>query len=162
MSFQLFETCGASALHLKTLLIFRSRQCIIAQAIRRKEKEKPAIHGCWFGVRLSPLRVGALCLGERSQTASADPRLAGLALLIDGRLLNVHFELAFGVPHRVADVVPKLRALATDLTFCHWMSASVSQSAISHRLRRRRNPLLVNSVPISLSAVTRASRHHTI
>ena len=68
-----------------------------------------------------------LCLVKRSQAASTDPDFASLALLIYGRLLDVHFELAFGMSHRVADIMTKLRALAADLTFCHWMSASVSE-----------------------------------
>jgi hypothetical protein len=71
--------------------------------------------------------VDRLCLVKRSQAASTDPDFASLALLIYGRLLDVHFELAFGMSHRVADIMTKLRALAADLTFCHWMSASISQ-----------------------------------
>jgi hypothetical protein len=130
-----FASCDGRALHIRTLLIFRSRQCIIAQATIKRKTSNP-----WmlvFGVR-PLLRGGGLCLAERSQAASADPCLAGLALLIDGRLLNVHFKLAFGVPHRVADVVPKLRAPATDLTFCHWISAS--RKSISNKSKVAANP----------------------
>jgi hypothetical protein len=76
---------------------------------------------------LNPPSEGVLYLVERSQAASAHLYLAGLALLIDGCLLNVHPKLALGVPHRVADIMAELRGLAANLTFCHWMSASISQ-----------------------------------
>ena len=71
--------------------------------------------------------MGLLCLAERSQASSASFYFASFALLIDGRLLNIHSELALGVPHGVTDIMPKLGSLAANLTFCHRMSASINQ-----------------------------------
>ena len=77
------------------------------------------------GISIPPQIVSRLCLGKGSQTSSAGFYFAGFAILIDGRLLNIHSKLAFRVPHGVTDVMPKLGSLAANLTFCHWMSASI-------------------------------------
>lgn len=43
-------------------------------------------------------------------------------------MLDVGFELAVGCPFRMANIVPKLRALATDFAFCHHNHLAVVRS----------------------------------
>jgi hypothetical protein len=66
----------------------------------------------------------ALRFIERPQATSTDADFANLALFNDHRLLNVQLKLTFGVPHRVTDLVTKLRGFSANLTLCHWIIAS--------------------------------------
>jgi hypothetical protein len=56
---------------------------------------------------------------QRPQAARADIYPAHLAINFQSFALDIRFELAFGRFFGVADVVPGLRAFATDFTFCH-------------------------------------------
>jgi len=80
------------------------------------------IIGKYFKARDKDRR--GLCLAQRAQAAGANLNLATLAVLNDGRPLDVHLELALDVPHRVADVKTELGGLATHFTLCHKETAS--------------------------------------
>jgi hypothetical protein len=60
-----------------------------------------------------------LVLVQRSQTASADLKTLGIAVPKDCDFLDIWFPLALGLDVRMADVVPKRRSFAADITLCH-------------------------------------------
>lgn len=62
---------------------------------------------------------GLTGLVQRPQASGAKMHPAHLAIDLNPHTLDVRFELALGCLLRVADVVPKLRALATHITLCH-------------------------------------------
>ncbi len=84
----------------------------------RKEAKRPAPGGWPRSVRLAlALGLGGLVVGP--QAAGADAYLPDPTLDLDRRRLDIREPAAVGASLGVADVMPELRALATDLTLGH-------------------------------------------
>jgi hypothetical protein len=60
-----------------------------------------------------------LVFADGSQAACANLHGAAFALSEEGNLLDVGFPLPLGLDVRMADIVSKRWALATDFAFCH-------------------------------------------
>lgn len=58
---------------------------------------------------------------HRLQAFGADVQMLGDVALGDSHFLDVGFPLAFGLFMGVADVVPKLRALTTNIALGHFV-----------------------------------------
>ena len=71
------------------------------------------------GPYLAARHEKVLVFADGSQAARANLHGAAFALAEEGNLLDVGFPLSLGFDVRMADIVSKRWALATDFAFCH-------------------------------------------
>ena len=79
-----------------------------------------------------PLRCVAslTSLVQRPKATCTKIHPALTPFVLNAHTLDVGFELAIRRPLRMADIVPKLRAFATDFAFCHHNHLAVVRSEI--------------------------------
>ena len=65
---------------------------------------------------------------QRPQAARTEIHPTFTPFILNAYTLDVGFELPVRCPFRMANIVPKLRALATDIAFCHYNHLAVVRS----------------------------------
>jgi len=116
-----------------------------------------------------PLHRAASLAGlvQRPQAARTEIHPTLTPFIFNMHALDVGFELAVGCPFRMANIVPKLRALATDFAFCHHNHLAVvrSETYLTTRcsftqlanIRGGNMPEVLKKGPIEVSAKAIAS-----